>query len=141
MYSLRTLLLPAIVVQVLTQGAVAQQLTTKQIDAFSNLQMEYTVCLAYFMATKSCAPKEMEAETSQLDPNIKRFQEMAVRIAQTIKMSNDAMSSRLQMAFDDQTRVINKSCVNFSSLYRLHGARCKRLGENADSIFDEYMKK
>jgi hypothetical protein len=134
--------LPSFVFFALALGsAAAQPLTTKQFEAFSNLEMEYTVCIAYFMATKSCAPKEMETETAQLDPTIKRFQEMAVRIAQTIKMSNDAMSSRLQMAFDEQTRVINKSCVNFSSLYRLHAARCKQLGESADSIFDEYMKK
>jgi hypothetical protein len=141
MRSIRRFLPPIVLFALALGSTAAQPLTTKQIEAFSSLEMEYTVCIAYFMATKSCAPKEIQAEAAQLDPTIKTFQAIAVRIAQTIKMSNDAMSSRLQMAFDEQTRIINKSCVNFSSLHRLHAARCKLLGEDADSILDEYMRK
>jgi hypothetical protein len=123
-------------------AANAQALKTKQIEALSNVHMEYSVCIAYYLKFISCSPKEMEAEaTQQLTPTIRNFFNMSTKIAATIKMTDDAAVSRIKMADEEQTRVIKNSCTNFSSLYPLHGQRCKLLGENSDAIYNEYLNK
>lgn len=122
--------------------ACGQGLTTKETEALSNLQMEYSVCVAYYLKLIKCSPKETEEEsTRQLTPTIRNFIDMSTKIAASIKMTNDAAVSRIKMADEEQTRVIKNSCTNFSSLYSLHGQRCKLLGEDADAILDEYLKK
>src|ERR1700687_4569287 len=96
----------ALALVALTTPVAAQNLTftPKQSEAFSNLQMEYSVCIAYFNAMKSCAPKEKEADTArQLDPTIKSMTDMAYRIGKNIGMTGEAMTARLKMAYDDQT--------------------------------------
>jgi len=114
----------------------------KEVEAFSNVQMELTACIAYFNFLIRCSPKEMEAETArQLDPTLKFMNKTAFEIGKTIVMTDDAMTSRVKMALEDQMNVMQKSCTNFSSLYVRHGKRCKQGGENLDSIYDEYLKK
>ena len=65
----------------------------------------------------------------------------SVEIAARINLTDDAVGSRLKMANEEQTRVTKDSCTNFSSLYTLHGQRCKLLGENSDAIYNEYPNK
>lgn len=123
-------------------GAQNATLTQRQVSAFSNLQMEYSVCIAYFNIIKGCAPvgKEADAEAS-FGPTIKMMTDMAFRIGSNVGMTQDAMLARLKMAYEEQGKIMNNNCINAASLYTRYAARCKQLGENADSIFEEYMKK
>jgi hypothetical protein len=123
-------------------AANAQALNTKTIEALNNVQMEYTTCIVYFTKLLKCSPKEMEAEsTRQLTPTIRKFVDMASQIAATIGLTDDAVGSRFKMVADEQNQVTKDSCINFSSLYNRHGQRCKKLGEEGDSIYDEYLNK
>ncbi len=111
-----------------------------QTDALSNLQMEMSVCIAYYNFMKTCSPDQMQADTAaKVDPVIQLLTKRAFVVGTSIGMTNDAMLARQQMSYTDQTQIIQNSCTNFSSLYVRHGERCKRVVENSDSILREYM--
>jgi len=114
----------------------------KATEAVSNMQMEFTVCVAYFNFLKTCAPKDMEEEvTAKVNPTIKFLTSMAFTAAQQIGMSNEVAMARLKMAYEDQQQTISKSCTNFALLYQEHAQRCKQVGENGDKVLQEYLDK
>lgn len=122
-------------------GSAFAQTPEKRIEALSNVQMELSVCVAYFSIVKECAPESMKEEAKEFDRTIKYMTDMAYKIGAGLGMTTDAMLGRLQMAYEDQGKLLNKSCLNTASLYRRHAARCKQLGENMGSVLDEYLKK
>lgn len=104
--------------------------------------MEYAVCFSYYTAMKQCAPKSIDADASQrIQVTIDRVLQMYYRIGTNIGVTKDAMLSRIKMATDEDAKLLAGSCVNTSSLYVRHAERCKKLVENGDAIFEEYMKR
>jgi hypothetical protein len=116
-------------------------MTEKQIEALNNVQMELSVCIAYFNFAMQCAPEAMKDEVKAFEPTIESMSDFAHKIGTSIGMTQDAMIARLKLATEEQATIIAGKCVNFSSLITRHAARCKLLGEHADSVYDEYMNK
>jgi hypothetical protein len=121
--------------------AAAQPLSEKQKESLSNVEMELSICVAYFNFAKNCAPDEMKEDVKAFDPTIKSMMDMITRIGKNIGMTPDAAFSRIKMAMEQQRALIEGKCVNFSSLITRYAARCKQVGENLDTVYDEYMNK
>jgi hypothetical protein len=124
--------------------AMAQNttLTQKQRDVLNNVQMEYSVCVAFYNNMKTCAPKAMAAEAQQkLEPIIKSLLARALQIGQDIGMSNDAIAARFKTVSDDQVTKMKKSCDNLPVINGEHATRCIQLRNNPDSILEEYLKR
>jgi len=105
-------------------------LSDKQIEALSNVEMELSMCIAYFNLAKNCAPDEMREQVEAFDPTIESMMGMVINIGKGIGMTPDAALSRMA-----------GKCVNFSSLMTRYAARCKQVGENLDSVYNEYMNR
>jgi hypothetical protein len=132
--------LVAPVVAIEFDTAAAQDTPEKRRQAFADLQMEYSVCIAYYNMEKICAPDELKAKAAHdLDPIIKTLTETAYLIGSKIGMTNEAMGARLKMSYDDAGQRMRHSCINFAAEYERHGQRCKLLAEHPDQIFYEYM--
>jgi hypothetical protein len=122
-------------------SATAAPMSQKQINALNNVQMELSMCIAYFNFAMQCAPDEMKDEVKAFEPTIESMSNFAHKIGSSIGMTQDGMVSRLKIAAEEESKIIGGTCVNFSSLITRYSARCKQLGEHADEVFDEYMKK
>ena len=126
----------------LVSPAFAQSASDKQREALSNLQMEYTVCIAYYNTLKNCSPKEMEDDVGrQIAPTIEQLSRSAYDIGHVAGITDEAMLARVKMAYEDQSKRMNKTCVNFSLLYQDHAIRCKQVAENPDFVLKEYLDK
>lgn len=109
-------------------------------DASSYLQMEATVCIAYYHVVKKCTPEGRKAELeARTDKSIAAAQKVAFEIGYRLGMTEDAQLSRLKMAFEDAKTLLKDDCVNIASLYVRHGKRCKIVIENGDAIYKEYL--
>jgi hypothetical protein len=118
------------------------KLSEKEVTAWNNVQYEITQCAAFWQFTRACAPYEAKAEEVQQAERVaKHFSDLAVVIGMKIGMTQDAMISSLKMAMEDQAKLTEGKCVNFSSLAMRYTARCKILGEHPEAAFLEYMNK
>lgn len=128
------------VLLMLSFPVAAESLTEKQKEALSNVEMELSMCIAYFGFAKQCAPEGAKEQAKAFDPTIDFMMSMAFKIGQSIGMTEDAMLARMKLAADQEGDLIAGKCVNFSSLLMRYAARCKKAGENLDSIYNEYME-
>jgi hypothetical protein len=118
------------------------QKTETEISAWNAVQEEMTTCAAFYLFAKTCAPEgAKQEELAQIDRIIERMSELALMTGIEIGMTKDAMLSRLKMTLEEQARVTDGKCVNYSSLFVRHSTRCKTLGEHPESIFREYMNR
>jgi hypothetical protein len=115
----------------------------RTVRAMNNLQAEMTTCWAYYNIRKRCTPSGQYSGEVQrsTDIAIAHLLEFMYKVGTNICMTNDAMLARMEAFTTEQRMVIEDSCVNFDSLARRHAERCKKVVENGDAIFDEYMKK
>jgi hypothetical protein len=113
----------------------------KTIDALNNLQMEMTVCAAYYNQVKACVGPQSETLNVSTQKTIDLLTKQLLNVGKTINISQDAMLSRLQMAQDDQNKLLKGDCINMASLFTRHAERCKVVVENADLVLNEYMSK
>jgi hypothetical protein len=114
----------------------------RTLRAMNDLQAEMTTCWVYYNVKKRCTPPgqysgEIEKST---DFAITHLQSFMFKIGTGICMTKDAMFARMELFSNEQRKLIADSCVNFDSLVRRHAERCKKVVENGDAIFDEYMK-
>ena len=122
-----------------SNGAVAQD--QKTIRALNNLHDEMLACIAYYTIGHACTKDQLPPEiTESTAVAIKSLTEGSYEIGQMLGMTDDAMTSRLRMHADEMRRLINESCINFSSLLNRYADRCQRVIQSPDSIFDEYMQ-
>jgi hypothetical protein len=113
----------------------------KTIDALNNLQMEMTVCAAYYGQVKACVGGQNEALSEATQQTIDLLTKRLFNVGKTLGVSQDAMLSRLQMAQDEQNKLLKGDCINMASLFTRHADRCKVVVENADVVVKEYMSK
>jgi hypothetical protein len=137
--SMRWILLSAII---WTTPALAQGTPEGRRQAFADLHMEYSICIAYYNMQKACAPDNMKAEVARsVDPTVKILMDTVYKIGSTIGMTDEAMIARLKMSYDEAGERTKHSCINFSAEYVRHGQRCKLLAEHPDQIFYDYLKR
>lgn len=120
--------------------AAAQDADTKVLGALNNLHSEMITCLAYYSIFKQCLGKS-DPLYNATDKIIDHLTSFSIRVGDTIGMTQDAMASRVQIQMDQQMNLIQKNCVNISSLLSRHGARCKQVVESGDTILNDYMKR
>jgi hypothetical protein len=113
----------------------------KSTYALNNLQMEMTVCVAYYNQVKACVGPQNEALSVSTQQTVDLLTKRLFNLGKTIGVSQDAMLSRLQMAQDDQNKLLKGDCINIASLFTRHADRCKIVVENADVIVKDYMSK
>ena len=122
--------------------AQGTKFSEKEVTAWNNVQYEITQCAAFWQVVRACAPDGTKAEEVQQAERVaKHFSDLAVVIGMKIGMTMDAMISNLKMAAEDQAKLTEGKCVNFSSLAVRYTARCKVLGEHPEAAFHEYMNK
>jgi hypothetical protein len=122
--------------------AQSTKLSGKEIAAWQDVQDEITQCAAFWQILRACVPDGAKAEeVRQGDRVAKYFSDLAVEIGMKIGMTQDAMVSGLKMAIEDQAKLTEGNCVNFSSLAVRYTTRCKILGEHPEAAFHEYMNK
>jgi hypothetical protein len=113
----------------------------KTIDALDNLQMEMTVCAAYYGQVKACVGGQNEALSEATQQTTDVLTKRLLKLGKTLDVSPDTMLSRLQMAQDEQNKLLKGDCINMASLFTRHADRCKVVVENADVVVKEYMSK
>jgi hypothetical protein len=122
----------------------ARAQTPEQIQiALNNVQHEFSTCVAYFMTVATCANNR-----SDMASTAKSYQEAADRllgtayeVGNTIGMTKDAMESRLEMEAKGMINLMQKNCVNISSVMSRHTDRCVVVNNNPDAVLKEYMAK
>lgn len=118
------------------------KLSDNEITAWDSVQYDVTQCAAFWQLFRTCAPDSATGEEKQQAERIaKYFSDLALTIGVKIGMTPDAMISRLKMAIEDQAKLTEGKCVNFSSLAIRYTARCKAIGEHPEVAFHEYMNK
>jgi hypothetical protein len=122
-------------------GFEASAQDAKTLTALNNVQHEMTVCVSYYSIVKSCAGNQDEGLSVHTQKTVDVLTARLIKLGGTIGMTQDAMLSRLKTAQDEQQGLINNNCVNMSSLYQRHAARCKLVTENGDAVLDEYLKR
>jgi len=113
----------------------------KNIKALNNLQHEMTTCVAFYAISRECMFKKDDPDTDKIDKITKTLSSHFVEIGVGIGLSQDAITSRLHMEMDKMTELLNKNCMNISSLLDRYALRCKKITENPDSILHEYLQK
>src|SRR5258707_520167 len=103
--------------------------------------MEMTVCAVYYSQVKACVGGESEALSVSTQKTVDWLTKQMFNVGKTLGVSQDAMLSRLQMAQDDQNKLLKGDCINMASLFTRHADRCKIVVENADVVLKEYMGK
>jgi hypothetical protein len=125
-------------------SALAQtpKYSAKEITAWNKVQYDMTQCAAVWYRLKACAPGSAESEEiKQAEQTADHFLELAIGVGTEIGMTHDAINSRLKIATEDQTKLIEGKCINFSSLAARYLTRCKALGEHPEATFQEYMNR
>jgi hypothetical protein len=130
----------AVIVGCLLVGSAAFA-EDKTIDALNNLQMEMTVCAAYYGQVKTCVEGQNEALGATAQQAIDVLTRRLFNVGKALGISQDAMLSRLQMAQDEQNKLLKGDCINMASLFTRHADRCKIVVDNADVVVKEYMSK
>jgi hypothetical protein len=113
----------------------------KTIDALNNLQMEMTVCAVYYGQVKACVGGQNEALSVATQQTTDLLTKRLLKLGKTLGVSQGAMLSRLQMAQDEQNKLLKGDCINMASLFTRHADRCKVVVENADVVVKEYMSR
>jgi hypothetical protein len=121
-----------------SSAAVAEEKTTYTLN---NLQMEMTVCAAYYSQMKACIGAQNESLNVSTQKTVDLPTKQLFNVGKNIGVSQDAMLSRLQMAQDEQTKLLKGDCINIASLFARHADRCKLVVENANAVLKEYMSK
>jgi hypothetical protein len=134
---------PLLFFTLLTWSAPVDAQTYEQLaQALNNVQHEMCTCIAFYVSMADCLSAKKDAALRE-----KATQSGAVLLARaaeigkTLNITEDATRSRIAMSLDENSKLLNGSCSNASSILYRHAQRCKRLIENGDSILDEYMKK
>lgn len=134
----------ALLLLLISGSALAQdnRYSDKEVTAWNNVQYEITQCAAFWQLLRACMPEDAKPEQVQQAKKVtEHFSELAITIGKEIGMTQDAMISRLKMALEDQSKLTQGKCLNFSSLAERHLARCKALGEHPEGAFHKYMNK
>jgi hypothetical protein len=106
----------------------------KTTHALNNLQMEMTVCAVYYSQVKACVGGESEAFSVSTQQTVDFLTKQLFNVGKTIGVSQDATLSRLQMAQDEQNKLLKGDCINMASLFTRHADRCKVVVESAMSF-------
>jgi hypothetical protein len=108
----------------------------------NNVQHEMIECAAYYTIMQTCIGKERDPALYETTAKIvTKLHEQAFDIGRRIGLTRDATLSRVKMSMESQMGLMNKDCINTSSLLSRYAARCKVVFENPDKIVDEYLKR
>src|ERR1700744_99455 len=104
----------------------------KTIDALDNLQMEMTVCAAYYGQVRGCVGEQNESLSVATQQTIDLLTRRLFNVGKALDISEDAMISRLQMVEEGQGKLLKGDCINMASLSTKHADRCKVVVENPE---------
>jgi hypothetical protein len=106
--------------------AASQQSIEDVRRLMNNMHYDMSTCVAYFRVVSRCAANS--SQSSHLaEPNEKASDfllQQAYELAQEIGMTEDALNSRLAMAAEDMLELMNKNCINISSVMSRHQKKC-----------------
>lgn len=141
MTSTRLLILSAISAllapQCLAQSTANDAAYTK---AMNNLSHEYTICAAYYTIIAQCLGNEAKGVelSKSYRENAEILLDRAMILGKEVGLKNEAVTARLQIAFDEQMTSIDNNCINNSILYSRHAERCRRIAEDFEGAFQGY---
>jgi 2-keto-4-pentenoate hydratase len=126
--------------------SASAQVSDRERQALNETQYEMTTCAAFNMFARQCFINRgrisEDAKAIQLaTAAMERLLNNAQGIGRSIGMTEDAMTSRLNIEAEAIMTLAKKDCVNFSSLLARYGRRCKQVLDDPDSILIEYMNR
>jgi hypothetical protein len=108
--------------------------------AKDKLHADITTCIAYYAYSQQCiGPNGPKAVSDAIDRSMTWLKGASYDTGMSIGLSPETMLDRLQASLDEQKALIKADCKNIALLNERHGARCKRLVENSDSILQEHL--
>ncbi len=111
---------------VFVSGAAAQEKTDPVIVALNNVHADMVTCIAYFETLRRCIgddPKRKEAADGYHAAADALLAKSFI-LSKEIGLTDDAAQSRLAMAAQDMVQLMQKNCINISSLLNRYSERC-----------------
>lgn len=134
-----TLFRAGILLLLLSAPALAQQGKKTAIDL---VQAELSVCVAYYTFVRGCAIEKSDINSATVaTATIGKLRKFAFQAGQTISMDTETMLSRLKIALDQQSKLLDGNCENIAKLDESYGPRCKQLSDDPQSVLDQYLKR
>jgi hypothetical protein len=106
--------------------AASQQSIEDVRRLMNNMHHDMSTCVAYFRVVSTCAANSPRS-SHLAEPNEKASDfllQQAYVLAQEIGMTEDALNSRLAMAAEEMIELMNKNCINISSVMSRHQKKC-----------------
>lgn len=111
--------------------------------ALSNLQHQFTTCVAYFTTAKMCIlGRKQDGDASALkvvQGAIDSVIELQLKTGEAINMTQDAVVSRTALELKEMADLMKGNCVNLSSLIARHGDRCREVIADPSKALDGYV--
>jgi hypothetical protein len=112
--------------------AVAQDDPGLLLKKLNNLHAEMCTCVAYYKIVQKCLGDDPKHRATVAGYGVasNRLLEMSFALADTIGLTNDAAQSRLTMAAQDMMQLMEKNCINISSLLSRYTERCLEISND-----------
>jgi len=102
----------------------------------NNAQSDLAQCAAFYATSARCLSDQKSQEVRvKMTQAAQKMLEYSVVVGQMAKMSEKAMSARMELFMKDMEVQIDSSCVNFSILLNQHLDTCKALLQNPEQAY------
>ena len=95
-----------------------------------------TECGQYFLVSWACfkdfPSTRAEAAAKDYRAAADQISQLALRVAKSVGMSEQAVAARTRVANDSLNKEINKNCANLSTLQERYATFCKKLSRRRD---------
>jgi hypothetical protein len=115
-------------------------LSRLEAAALSSVHGATAECAAYYGYVAACQ-KVQDSRSAAINENIStRLRQRGMNIAALMGMPEE--KARAQESSSDQSmlKLSRNSCSNTSALHDRFAARCKRLADEPNSVYQEYLK-
>ena len=138
---MKKLLLTILFTLVLSGGAIADE---KQTYILNNLQEDFTTCYSYYKIAGEgiSRGRELDQETiGGLNRSADIALQSAYLIGQQLNMKTEAMSARVEMAFQKMSDEMGSDFINFSVILNKYAYYCKDVIEKPEQRMQYWESK
>ena len=129
---MKKILLTIFFTLVLSGGASADE---KQTYVLNNLQEDFTTCYSYYKIAGEGISRGRELDQEAID-GLNRSADIALEsaylIGQQLNMKTEAMSARVEMAFQKMSDEMGSDFINFSVILNKYAYYCKDVIEKPE---------
>ena len=138
---MKKILLTIFFTLVLSGGASADE---KQTYVLNNLQEDFTTCYSYYKIAGEGISRGRELDQETID-GLNRSADIALQsaylIGQQLNMKTEAMSARVEMAFQKMSDEMGSDFINFSVILNKYAYYCKDVIEKPEQRMQYWESK